>query len=160
MSINHLLLDALHGSFSGYESLHQALRGVTEQEALWQIPSFANTVQVNPWPQEGTVHFQVAHISNCKRNYIVCIQEKRTDISWLDRERSNTFQEDVNELKKYHEEMCDAVKLLNDDDCNAIVFKSTTLFQYIHERIRHDIWHCGQIAAYRRLYKDMVLSKK
>lgn len=154
MSHVALIINALDGSWTGYESLSQAIHGISEEEAHWQDPSYQSLPQKEGWPKEGTIFWQIAHIALCKRYYIDCLKNKSSkDIIWPIRIPDPKFSKEMDYLRVLQDEMRDLIKKLSDSDLNLMIDETTPLHQYLHEKIRHDVWHASQIAVLRRRLK-------
>ncbi len=132
-----------------WESLMGTLSGVTEAEAQWQAPCYDNAPGADGAPAPGTIRWHVTHVANCKREYTSRLngdQEARSpDIS---PRLTKSLAEDLEELRSAHTEQRTAIAALSADELTP------TLADFLANIIRHDIWHGGQIALARRLWRS------
>ena len=60
----------------------------------------------------------------------------------------------ITSLKKLSTEFCEILNSIDESTLNTkIKHGNVTLIDFISSSIRHDVWHAGQIALLRRLYK-------
>jgi hypothetical protein len=153
MNAIEFALSELDGSWGGkWESLMSALKGVTEDEAAWQAPCYVkDLVEKEGWPKPGSILWQVAHIDFCKRYYVSVItgEPEKTP----DRIPAATLHEELEKLRGTQEDLRAAIAALTESRLTQPAEK-TTLHDFIHTIIRHDVWHAGQIAMARRLWAN------
>jgi hypothetical protein len=150
MSVIECLLSELDGAWNGkWESLSSALHAVTEDEASYQAPCYANQSVEKGWPKPGSILWQVAHINQCKRYYVsvIAAQPEKTP----DRTPAATLKEEWAALRDTQEDLRTAIATLRESRLGERV-EHATLHDYIHNVIRHDVWHAAQIAMARRLW--------
>jgi len=138
-----------------WESLCDALKGVTEEEAQWQADCYADEPQEEGWPKEGTILGQVAHIAISKKHYVNLIKQRPSeDVKEPERKPAKTLEEERIYLKTVHEEYRAVVEALSQDNLSDTVRGDMPLHQFIAMNIRHDVWHASQIKVARRLYNQ------
>jgi len=131
-----------------WESLTSALSGVTEEEARWQAPCYADEAASESEPPPGTIHWQVAHLAYYKREYTArLLGDDDVPGPELPDRSTATFDEDLSSLRRAHEAERAAMAALRDEDLTP------DLADFLTNIIRHDVWHGGQIALARRLYR-------
>lgn len=154
-AVDVLLLAFDHASSHRWESLQEALKGVTPEEAAWQAPAYADAEHEAGWPRPGTIHWQVAHIAHCKRYYAdVLTQRDRAgrppapprppDLDWAAEQA---------ELEAAHTAQRASIAALTDADLATRVGDAMSVAEFVAMCTRHDAWHASQIAVARRLYR-------
>lgn len=140
-----------------YESLASALEGVTEEEAFWQAPAYADQEPEEGWPPPGTIAWQVAHLSHCKRHYRDILQHgdpsSRPEVrSW---KPQPGFEALLNRLQEAHAAQRMVILGLTDDQLDAVPAQEVMpTRRFLAMCTRHDAWHAAQIAVARRLYRS------
>ena len=138
-----------------WESLRSALDGITEEEAAWQADAYAAEEPEEGWPRPGTIAWQVAHVTHCKRYYREVMRsvgaEERPPVSpW-------TPLPDLVALRSAFEEAHRAERetlaTFPEAALDADAGEGMTYREFIAMAIRHDTWHAAQIALARRLYR-------
>jgi len=126
-----------------WDSLQTVLAGLTDAEASWQAPSYAEE-----GAEAGTIRWQIAHIADCKRAYTARIQgdiaARTPDVPVP---ASADLAGDLEELRNAHEAQREAIAGMTDDQMTPVAV------DFLANTIRHDIWHAGQIAIARRLWR-------
>ncbi|MDH3592113.1 MAG: DinB family protein [Planctomycetota bacterium] len=135
-----------------WESLQPQLAGLTEEEASWQAPCYADAAREPGWPLPGSIHWHVAHLVHYRREYTARIrgQEEPSDSA----SPAATFEESMRQLVAIHRAQRAAIAALSDDDLTRDAGNGIPLDEYLTSTIRHDIWHAGQIAVARRLARN------
>jgi uncharacterized damage-inducible protein DinB len=131
-----------------WESLMAVLADVTEDEARWQAPCYADASGSDESIPAGSIRWQVAHLAHFKREYTVRLLGDREERSPEPPEHSTaSFEEDLADLRRAHMAQRAAIAALRDEDLTPDVA------DFLTNITRHDIWHGGQIALARRLYR-------
>jgi len=131
-----------------WESLTSVLDGVTEDEARWQAPCYADAAASESGPPPGTIRWQVTHLAHCKREYTArLLGDREARSPELPEHPTATYEEDLASLGRAHLAERAAIAALSDEDL------TTGVADFLTNIIRHDIWHGGQIALARRLYR-------
>lgn len=132
-----------------YESLLTVLDGVTEEEANWQAPCYADVKADDGWPAPGTIRWHVAHVAYYKREYTARISgpdgDQRTPSPPLP---TGAYREDLEEMGAAHKAQREAISALTPEELTPDVA------DFLANIIRHDIWHAGSIAVLRRLWRS------
>ena len=129
-----------------FESLTFALDGVSEEEGAWQPPCYADVPATEGWPAPGSIQWQVAHIAFYKREYAARIRGEGEPTP-QPRTPDTRFEQDVAELHAAHAVEREAIAALSDAELTP------ELERFLAAIIRHDVWHAGQIAVARRLWR-------
>jgi hypothetical protein len=141
-----------------FESILGVLDGIGEEEAGWAAPFVYESiesrgVQLRP----GSVHWHVNHVSGCKLNYISEIRHLLVSVSPLREtdalEPAASFAAELERLGEIHREQRELVASLDDSDLERKTTDGTPILQFVVACTRHDIWHGGQMAVARRLYR-------
>jgi uncharacterized damage-inducible protein DinB len=107
------------------------------------------------WPVPGTIAWQVAHVSHCKRYYTEIIrhrgQSERPPVPPF--EASPDFAAARDALQSAHASQRAALAALADEDLALRASNDMSLPEFLRMMIRHDTWHAAQIAVARRLWQ-------
>lgn len=138
-----------------WESLTSVLEGVDAEEAAWQAPAYAAEEQEAGWPEPGTVHWTVAHIAHCKRHYTRCLEERGGTERPPETKRTSDadFLASRRELEAAHAAQRVVIATLVDEELGLTVGNAMDVREFLTMAVRHDIWHAGQIAVLRRLWR-------
>ena len=149
-------VSALDDAWShAWESLSTVLEGVAEEEAGWQAPCFAAEPQEDGWPAPGTIAWQVAHVTHCKRYYTEILRhrgeaERPPVPSYTP---TGSFAEAREALQAAHQVQRDELAGLSAADLALPASNEMSLPEFIRMMTRHDTWHAAQIATARRLWR-------
>ena len=138
-----------------WESVSSVLEGVSEDEARWQAPAYADTEQEAGWPPEGTILWHIAHLAHCKR-YYAAILEHRDEASPPEVEERTplgTLAEELAALAEAQDAQLAALVACDGADWSAPAAGKMPLGEFVAMTTRHDAWHGGQIAMLRRLHR-------
>jgi len=131
-----------------WESLMSVLDGVTEEEAAWQAPCYRGAAVGAEEPPAGTIRWHVTHLAHCKREYTARLRGDREARSpTLPRRPTHNLAEDLAELEAAHQDQRAALQALSESEWTP------TVAEFVAGTIRHDVWHGGQIAVARRLWR-------
>ncbi|MHC4850129.1 MAG: DinB family protein [Planctomycetota bacterium] len=131
-----------------WESLMSVLSGVTEEEARWQAACYADAAAPESAPPPGTIRWQVTHLAHYKREYTArLLGDREAQSLELPENSTATYEQDLAYLRRAHLAERAAIAALSDEDLTP------DLADFLTNIIRHDIWHGGQIALARRLYR-------
>ncbi len=139
-----------------WESLTEATRDVTEEEAFFQAACYADDEREEGWPPPGSIAWQVAHVAHCKRYYTLLICERGRSV---ERPESgpftprDSFAAYLAELEAAHLEQRAAIAEVRPDELSLLAGNSMPMDEFLAMAIRHDVWHAAQIAVGRRLYR-------
>lgn len=138
-----------------FESLTYAVEGLTEADAFRQPAAYAAEEQEDGWPRPGTIAWQLAHLTHCKRHYTDCLRALDTDEPPAPRpwEPTDSLTELRSRLAAAHAEQRAAIAALTDADLARDATSSMSVAEFISMFTRHDIWHASQIAVARRLLR-------
>ncbi len=138
-----------------YESVTQALAGMTEPEAVWQSPAYADETEIVGQPRSGTVAWHVAHLTQCKCYYTAILNARgeahpppnelgQAQATWPDARAA---------LEDAHAALRAAVTQVQDDALASLACGNMPVGTFIAMMTRHDAWHAAQIVLVRRLYR-------
>ena len=141
-----------------WESVAQALDGVTEDVADWQSPAYAEEEREAGWPAPGTIAWHVAHLAFCKRHYTRILRARAAVPDVEPREPLSTFADELDALRRAHAEQREAIEGLEPADLDRVVGhqREMSIAEFLAMMIRHDAWHAGQIAVVRRLHRTRI----
>lgn len=136
-----------------FESLDRVLDGVTEAEAAWAGPAWAEVEPENGWPAPGTIAWLVAHLAHYKTYYARCVLHAvgRGPEPEEVRAPAASFAEERERLAAAHAAQRAAIADLADAELDLPVVHGPPLAEFLATTVRHDAWHAGQIAVIRRL---------
>ncbi len=137
-----------------WESLSEAIKGVTEEEAIYQHPAYASEPNEDGYPPKGTIFWHLVHLAYCYRRYRSGI-ERRPDPA------SNeitptivmTLAETIADVNIARDQLRDALENLSQDSLEEKLHYGMRVIDLARSSVRHDAWHAGQIAVARRLYR-------
>lgn len=153
VSIYLSLFDAAWGH--AYESLQDALKGVSEAEAAYQAPCYSTEAREEGWPEPGTIAWQVAHLIHCKRHYTehflrAASGQAVQETPWVPIE---SFADLCAALENAHGLQRQAIAALEPEWLERTAGNGMTYHEFLAMVIRHDTWHASQIAVARRGYR-------
>ena len=138
-----------------YESFASAMEGVGEEAAFVQPAAYASEPLEAGWPAPGTIAWQLAHLTHCKRHYTQHFERVVSGAAELPEATPWTPLETLAELKAALEEAHTreraALQALQPEHLDALAGNGMGFREFIAMVIRHDIWHASQIAVARRL---------
>lgn len=137
-----------HAWRHGWESLAPLLESVSEEEAVWQAAAYREITPDEGWPPPGSIHWHVAHLAHCKRDYTAEIRGEEA----APRPPARTFAASVEQLKEAHAAQRDLLCSLTEEELGRPLANGMSLAEFLTSTIRHDTWHAGQVAGVRRLY--------
>ncbi|MHC4861399.1 MAG: DinB family protein, partial [Planctomycetota bacterium] len=128
----------------------------SEGEAVWQGAAWHGVEREEGWPAPGTIAWQVAHVAHCKTYYARCMLHaiERGPEPEVIRDPAASFAEERERLWAAHQAQRSALVSVDDGDLEKPVVNGASLAEFLSTTIRHDIWHAGQIAVIRRLYRE------
>ena len=135
-----------------WESIMAAIKGVTEDEAVFQHAAFSDEVAEIGFPLHGTILWYVTHLASCYRMYKAAI-EVRPNAPPEFQHVSSTFEEALVTLKQTRDELREAIVNLSEQELDEKLYWENTIADLVRGTVRHDAWHAGQIAVVRRLYR-------
>lgn len=155
-ALDALLLSFDHAWAHRWESLTAALDGVHPEEASWQSPAYRDAEPEAGWPLPGTLHWHVAHVGHCKLHYtdLVTQRDRPGRPPAPVRRAGNSYDDDVALLRHAHARQREALASLGDGDLPGRVGNGMSVAELVVMAVRHDVWHAGQIALARRLYRN------
>ena len=134
--------------------MKSALDGVTETEAHRQPPPYQSEPQEEGWPAPGTIAWQVAHLTHCKRHYTQHFgRAGRTDQEPVDSQPwkpIESFKDLLAALREAHLAQRAAIAALEPKHLEEVAGNGMTYREFLAMVIRHDTWHASQIAIARR----------
>ncbi len=138
-----------------WESIESALAGVTPEEADYQAPCYRDEPPEEGWPPPGTIRWQVAHLTRCKRHFGECVRRRGRGPAPEPGPRTPTasFERELAELRAAHEAQCAAIAECADADLGLPTGHGSTLEGFLAMSVRHDVWHAAQIVVARRLWR-------
>lgn len=105
------------------------------------------------WPRPGTIHWHVAHLEACKREYTAAMLSQGPGGQGEAAAPATTFAEAVERLARAHAAQREVIRSLSEGDLTRLVQDGMRLDEFLASTIRHDTWHAAQIAVVRRLWR-------
>ncbi len=136
-----------------WESLDSALKDVTEDEARYQHPSYAQEPNELHHSQSGTILWHLVHLAHCYRHYAPAIKDRPIRPPEPDAPRASTLEEATKNLQLYRRRLREVIESLSDNALEEKMGNGESVAQFVRSIIRHDAWHGGQIALAKRLYR-------
>lgn len=138
-----------------YESVAVALKDVTEDEAAWQPPGYADEPPEAGWPPRGSVRWHVAHLAACTQDYACMLRDRGgpVDLGGVAFTPAPSYAEDLAQLEAAHAWLRSELAALPAAELGVKVNGTTPAADFLAAVIRHDAWHAGQIVVTRRLYR-------
>lgn len=137
-----------------WESVAFALKDVTEEEAAWQPPVYAEETNEEGWPPKGSVRWHVAHLAACKRDYACLVRDRGKAAEGCDPfEPAASYADDMAQLNEAHAWLRREIAAMTPEDLLLTLNEKTPADEFIAATIRHDAWHAGQVLVARRMYR-------
>ena len=156
MDARSTLLHAFDDAWDhAWESLTAAIEGLSDEEATWQAPCYAEEATEEGWPSPGTVAWQLAHLTHCKRYYTTILRTPGA----TQRPPPPAFASAPgvaaarNALVVAHTAQREALAALSEGDLAAQAGNGMPMHEFVRMMTRHDTWHAAQIAVARRLWR-------
>ena len=141
-----------------YESLADALEGVSEEQAFAQPTAYAHEEAEQGWPLPGSIAWQLAHLIHCKRHYTQHLERVLSGADELPTPTPWTPIDSLTELRvawqATHDAQRAAMASLQPAHLDTIAGNGMSVREFLSMIIRHDIWHASQIAVARRLVRS------
>ncbi len=138
-----------------YESLTYALDGLDPVSAFQQPAPYAQEEPEEGWPLPGSIAWQLAHLTHCKRYYTQHLERVLSGSDDAPVAQPWTPIETLAGLRAAWQESHDAersaIARLGPEHLDTIAGNGMTVREFLSMIIRHDIWHASQIAVARRL---------
>jgi len=135
-----------------WEGFRSSFGGCNQTEAEWVAPCYEGVEMEMGWPKAGSILWHLNHVGACKAAYTwdllhpVEVENKSTWNVIFEMANLATVLNDVNDSFVL------ATKSFSYN--GKIMGKGGHEFgEYIGICLRHEIWHAGQIALIRRMYK-------
>lgn len=143
-----------------WESLANAIRDLTGQEAAWQHPAYAAEPHDEGVGMPGTILWHLNHLELCHRHYISTIQRGLapagclTPLADIDTQPPGELPlaQVLPALKKASADLREAIAGLKPEDLTRQVRPKRNAASFIAMIGAHICWHAGMIKQTRRLY--------
>ncbi|HEY3320428.1 MAG TPA: DinB family protein [Planctomycetota bacterium] len=144
-----------------WESLQSVLKDVTPDEATFQGPCYAAEEREANMPPPGSILGQLVHIHWCNLHYANVIRLRpQKEIADPPQPPVMSLQQTIDALHGSHDALrAEVAKLTEADLAGACGHGAKTLAEFLASCLRHEIWHAGQIALARRLYRHRQLQQ-
>jgi hypothetical protein len=138
-----------------WESLAAVCEVLTEAEAAFRHPAWADASDVPELPPPGTILWQLAHLEHCARHY-TAILRNRPEKEPPETRPSNlrTLKELLPALERAHGQLREVIAGLTDTDLPQPTGRDNDVAEFIRMLTRHASWHASQIALIRRLWRE------
>jgi hypothetical protein len=116
---------------------------------------YAGEEREDGWPVPGTIAWQIAHVTHCKRHYADCFRSVGKGAippvrPWTE---VTSLTELLDLLAQAHAEQLAALGALTDAQLDVDIRGGMSVVDFAAMNIRHDAWHASQIAVARRLLR-------
>ena len=148
------LLVVIDGAWKDdFESLADAIVDLTEEESVWQPPSYAQEPHDEGVGRPGTILWHLNHLEMCHRHYIATLEAMDPANSPETAAPGELpLKQILPALEKATGEMREAIAGLSADALTRQVRPSRTAANFISMIARHISWHAAQIRQTRRLH--------
>ena len=137
-----------------WDSLASVLPGITQEAAAWACPAYADDIETPAdWPKPGSILWQLNHILACKAGYTSVLRAMDHDAD-ADTPPLHDLAQLKAALASAGEAYITALLERSDEDFARVIGRDLTLRAFIDSNLRHEIWHAGQIAVLKRLYRS------
>jgi hypothetical protein len=147
---------ALFAEFNGdkWDSVQSAFADVDQTMAEWICPGFIADVDPRPGePPPGCILWYGNHILACKEGYLVAVRTSNNTSESIHRPLPG-IAEVIDGLNDVTERFLATLRDMDDEFLSRNVSGTTmTVASYLNMAVRHEIWHAGQVALLKRLYK-------
>lgn len=147
------LLHLDHAWEHAWEALHPLLQDVTEAEAAWRPPNYTESAEEADGALPGSIAWHVEHLASCKRSYAATFRGEDGKAARGIRPAAR-FSDHLEALRSAHTALRAAIAGLGDRPGDDALSPHVTVEGFIAAVTRHDVWHGGQIAMLRRMYRD------
>ncbi len=137
-----------------WESLESVTKNLTEEEALYQHPSYSDVPLEEGHPPSGTVLWHLVHLAHCYRHYCNVIRERPAQPADPPVPEAHSVQEALDNLRHYRLELRNTIAALTEEELEDKLYHEKSIAKFARAIVRHDAWHGGQIAVARRLFRS------
>ena len=154
MNAIDLLLKLYDDSWShSWESVESILKGVTDEESVWQHPAYKEVTANPALPAPGSILWQIAHMEHCARVYAAIIRERPLPAyPDLASSANRTLSDLTNDLDRARAELRSAIAELSEEHLTDPCVGEMNVAEFLAMILRHHTWHAGSIAVARRLW--------
>lgn len=156
MSEKEILLAGFDEGWSyQWESFELVTKDLTEEEAQYQHPVYANEKQEEGWPPMGSILWQLAHLEYWYRYYLHCFEQRPN----VRREFPpvlpvSTLDEAMERLLSTRATLRKTMTELPEIAFSEMINAKFRVGDFVRMILRHDTWHSSQISVARRLYRS------
>jgi uncharacterized damage-inducible protein DinB len=136
-----------------WESLTAALSSISEEEAEYQHPIYADAHCEEGLPASGSILWHIVHLADCYRHYVSTIERRPDAAEEFPPPEAHSLSEAISILKRCRMELRNAIDGIPEEDLDDEVFNYGTIAQLARMTVRHDAWHGAQIVVAKRLYR-------
>jgi uncharacterized damage-inducible protein DinB len=136
-----------------WESIAAALKDVTEEEARFQHASYRDAEQQEGLPPNGSILWHIVHLGQCYQLYVRIIEERPNEPQDAEAPNILSLQEAIAYLKRERSALRDTIDSLREEQLDEMLYYGKPILSLCRGSVRHDVWHAGQIALARRLYR-------
>jgi uncharacterized damage-inducible protein DinB len=155
MSRNTEVLAAFDDTWSHkWESFEFVLNGITEEEAKYHHVAYAGEPPEEVHPPAGTIHWHLTHLRQCYWFYTDAIRQRPNEPKPVYPPETHSLTEAIEMLKESRDKFRATIASLTDADLEDPLCRGETVAEFIRASVRHDAWHCGQIAMVKRLARN------
>ncbi len=151
--IQTLLLSFDHALSHPFESLAEAIKGVTEEESVWQHPAYSREPHDEGFGRPGTILWFLNHLEYYHRYYTAVLRNRPNVKSpQVALPGELPLKQVLPALEDANAGLREAIATFSDDDLDRPCTQNQSTVEFVHSVVRHIAWHSGQIATIRRLY--------
>jgi hypothetical protein len=139
-----------------WESILSALKEVSNEEAVYQHPAYADEPREEGHPPSGTILWYLVHLAHCYLNYEARVKERPTNPAEIPPLEALDLGQAIDNLRLARGKFRSAIEELNEEQIDEKIFNGKSVAELARMIVRHDAWHSGQIAMVRRLHKHSL----
>ena len=139
-----------------WESIESVLNDISDEEALYQHPSYSNLQQEESHPPPGTILTLLVHLADCYGYYRALIIHRPEMLNVPPPLEAGNMKVAMSNLMLRRLELREAIDSLAEAQFEEKIYNHKSVAQLIRMLIRHDAWHSGQIALIKRLYRNTI----
>jgi uncharacterized damage-inducible protein DinB len=153
MTRNSELLAAFDDAWGHkWESVSYELNGITEDEAIFRHPAYAEIPLEDGHPPAGTIIWHLVHLAHCYLNYTARVAMRPAEPAELPPPKYASLADAIQNLLAARGAFRETIAALSEDELDELLYYDKPVIDLARSTVRHDVWHAGQIAVARRLY--------
>ena len=137
------------------ESFETATKDLSEEEAQYIHPVYADVPEEDGWPNAGSILWHLVHMEYWYRYYIDCLEKPTEEKAPLPAtDSAASLAEAMQKLLAQRKTLRNMISDIPDPGLDFSLRGRIRTGEFIRMIIRHDTYHTAQIALARRLYRN------